>query len=196
MGDLEQAEKYLQAALAREDPKITSIVESNLPLGELRLEQGREEEAKAHFETCVDAFKAAEFSTMPLLNIETLLHLTSIYARHGQLGETRRMSDWAKRLAETLKSDAGLAMASQAEAHLLLASSDRKGAENAYLKCLELWEKAGWPYYQAKALVSYSEIIAQTNPEESHKRLEQAAGFFTKLGAKRDLEKAQAKLTA
>jgi tetratricopeptide (TPR) repeat protein len=196
MGDMEQAEKYLQIALAKQDPKISSIVETNLGLGTLRLEQGREEEARAHFETCVNAFKPAEFSTMPLLNVETLLHLTRIYTRRGQLEEARRMSEWAKRLAQTLKSDAGLAMASQAEAALLLAGGDRKGADEAYLKSLGLWEKAGWPYYRAKALVAYSEALAPENPEESRKRLEQAAEIFRKLEAKRDIERTQAKLSA
>jgi predicted ATPase len=195
LGDLEQAEKYLQAAAVKQYEKITPTVEAHLRLAELRLEQGREEEAKAHFEICVNTFKDHEFTTLPLLHIETLLHLTSIYARHGQLEEARRMSEWAKRLAETLKSDAGLAMASQAEASLLLATGDRKGAEEAYLKSLGHWEKAGWPYYHAKALIAYSEAIAQTNSEESRKGLEQGAEIFKKLGAKRDLEKAQAKLS-
>jgi tetratricopeptide (TPR) repeat protein len=195
VGNFEQAEKYLQAALAKQEPKITSIVETNLGLGELRLEQGREEEAKAHFETCVNTFKDAEFTTDPLLHIEALLHLTSIYARRQQLEEARRMSEWAKRLAEALKSDAGLAMASQAEASLLLASGDIKGAEDSYQRSLALWEKAGWPYYQAKALVAYFDATVHTSPEESRKRLEQACGIFRKLGAKRDLEKAQAKLS-
>ena len=87
-------------------------------------------------------------------------------------------------------------MASQAEASLLLASGDQKGAEDAYLKSLDLWEKAGWPYYHAKALVACSEALAQENPEESRRRLMQAAETFRKLGAKRDLERAEAKLSA
>jgi hypothetical protein len=104
------------------------------------------------------------------------------------------MVDWAKRLAETLNSDAGLAMASQSEANLLQASGDTKGAQGAYLKSLSIWEKASWPYYHAKALVEYSEVIAHRNHEESEKRLENATETFRKLGAKRDLEKAEAKL--
>jgi hypothetical protein len=87
-------------------------------------------------------------------------------------------------------------MASHAEASLLLASGDRKGAAEAFTKCLALWERAGWPYYQAKAPVAYSDAIAQTNPDESKKRLQQAVDVFRKLGAKRDLEKAEAKLAA
>ena len=103
---------------------------------------------------------------------------------------------WARRLAETLKGDAGLAMASQAEAAILLASGDRSGARDSYLKSLNLWERAGWPYYRAKALVAYSEALTQENPEESRKRLEQAAEIFRKVGAIRDLESAEAKLSA
>jgi hypothetical protein len=86
-------------------------------------------------------------------------------------------------------------MALQAEASLV-AVGDRKGAEEAYLKSLALWEETGWPYYRGKTLVIYSEAIAQTNLDESRKRLEQAAEIFRKLGAKRDLGKAEAKLTA
>jgi threonine aldolase len=130
------------------------------------------------------------------LNIETLLHLTSIYAKRKELEKAHETSQWAKRLAETLKSDAGLALALQAEANLLFASGDAQGAEQAYLKSLGLWEKAGWPYYHAKALVAYSEAITQTSPEESRKRLEQATEIFRRLGAKRDLERAEAKLSA
>jgi len=196
MGDLEQAEEYLQLALAKQDPAIASRVEANLGLGILRLEQGREEEAKAHFDAGVDAFKPAEFSTSPLLNVETLLHLTGIYARRGQLDEALRMSEWARRLADTLKSDAGLAMASQAEANLLYATGDLNGAQKAYLESLSFWEKAGWPYYHAKAMVEHAEAMAKASPQESRNRLEEAIEIFKKLGAKRDLEKAKAKLSA
>ena len=196
MGDLEQAEMEFQKGLDTlgENPKITDIVSYHLALGMLREEQGRECEAEEHYVTCVDSFRRWEFTTSPLLHIETLLHLTSIHAKHQELEKARETSQWAKRLAETLKSDAGLALALQAEASSLLATGDRKGAEEAYLKSLDLWERAGWPYYQAKALVSYSEIIAQTNPDESKKRLEQAAEIFKKLGAKRDLHRAESRL--
>jgi predicted ATPase/class 3 adenylate cyclase len=199
MGDLEQAEMEFQkgrVSLDYENPKITDIVRYHLGLGMLKEEQGKEHEAKEHYQTCVDSFRKWEFTTFPTLHIETLLHLTSIYAKHQELEKAREASQWGKRLAETLKSDAGLAMASQAEAALLLASGDQKGAEEAYLKSLDLWEKAGWPYYHAKALVSYSEALAQNNLEESRKRLVQAAEIFRKLGAKRDLERAEAKLSA
>ena len=197
VGDLEQAELEFQKGLdsLRENPKISDIVYYHLGLGILREEQGREQEAEQHYATCVDSFRRWEFTTYPLLHIETLLHLTSIHAKRKELAEARATSQWAKQLAGTLKSDAGLAMASQAEAALLLASGDSKGAEEAYLKCLELWEKAGWPYYHAKAFVAYSDAIAQTNPDESKKRLQQAVEVFRRLGAKRDLEKAEAKLS-
>jgi tetratricopeptide (TPR) repeat protein len=196
MGDSDEAENYLENSNVKQSPLVFHIVSFNLALGKVRLEQGREDEARACFETCVDKFKTNEFNPVPPNQIEALLHLTAIYAKHGQLDEARRMSEWAKRLAETLKGDAGLAMASQAQAALLLASGDQKGADEAYLKSLGLWEKAGWPYYHAKALVAYSEALAQKSPEESRKRLMQADEIFRKLGAKRDLEKAEAKLSA
>lgn len=199
MGDLEQAEMEFQKGrdwLDYENPKITDIVFYHLGLGMLKEEQGKEHEAKEHYQTCVDSFRKWEFTTFPTLHIETLLHLTSIYARNQELERARKTSQWARRLAETLKSDAGLAMASQAEASFLLASGDRKGADEAYLKSLDLWERAGWPYYHAKALFAYSEALAQKNPEESRKRLEQAAEIFRKVGAKRDLERAEVKLSA
>jgi len=196
MGDSDEAEKYLENSNVKQSPLVLHVVSFNLALRKVRLEQGREDEARACFETCVDKFKTNEFNPLSPHQIEALLHLTAIYAKHGQLGEARRMSEWAKRLAETLKGDAGLAMASQAEAAFLLASGDQKGAEEAYLKSLDLWEKAGWPYYHAKALIAYSEALAQKNPEESRKRLEEAAEIFQKLGAKRDIERTQAKLSA
>jgi hypothetical protein len=71
--------------------------------------------------------------------------------------------------------------------------------QKAYEICRKtraLWERAGWLYYQAEALVPYSDAIAQTNPDESKKRLQQASEVFRKLGAKRDLEKAETKLAA
>ncbi len=77
----------------------------------------------------------------------------------------------------------------------MLAGGDRKAAEDAYLRSLGLWEKAGWPYYHAKALVAYSEAIAQTNPDESAKQLQKAADTFRKLGAKRDLQRAEGRLS-
>jgi len=196
MGDLGEAEKILQAAehLTEKVPKITVIVTTNLALGLLRLEQGKEQEARTHFEKSVDAFRNWEFTTEPLLHVETLLQLTSLHAKGGRWEETRKMSEWARRLAETLKSDAGLAVASQAEALVLFARGDRKAAEEKYLESLNLWEKAGWPYYRAKALVEYAEAIAKASPAESRRHLEMAVEIFRKLGAKRDLEKAEAAL--
>jgi class 3 adenylate cyclase/tetratricopeptide (TPR) repeat protein len=197
-GDLEHAEAEFQNPevihVAKESPKLSLRVAYHLKLGILREAQDRELEAKEHYETAVNAFKKWEFTTYPYVHIETLLCLIGIYVKHGQLDEARKMSQWARRLAETLKSDAGLAMSSQAEASLLLATGDSGGAEEAYLRSLELWEKAGWPYYHGKALVAYSEAIAQTKPDESRKRLMQAVEIFKKLGAKRDLEKAESRL--
>ena len=195
-GDLQKADAHFQNALRLlyEGSKITYTVEAHLGIALLRLEQGREDEAKTHLETCVNAFKKWEFTTRPLYHVETLLHLTSIYAREKDIEKARGTWQWAKRIAETLSSDAGLAMASQAEAALLLATGDSKGAEKAYLNCLDFWRNAGWPYYHGKALIAYSEALAESNPEESRKRLIQAAEIFRELGAKRDLEKAAAKL--
>jgi tetratricopeptide (TPR) repeat protein len=198
MDSLEKAESEAQKAIesTKESPKITDIVLGHLGLGLVREAQGRLEEAERNYLQCVDAFKKWEFTSFPLFHIETLSHLASIASKRGNLSKAREYSQWAKRLAEQLQSDAGLAMAWQAEASLLIASNNSKEAEEAYLRSLELWEKAGWPYYYAKALVACSEAIAQTNPEESRKRLMQAVEIFRKLGAKRNLEKAEAKLTA
>jgi predicted ATPase/class 3 adenylate cyclase len=199
MGDLQKAETSFQNALGlltEGASYINFTVEVHLGLALLRLEQEKEDEARIHLETCVNAFKNWEYTTQPIYHIQALLHLISIYSKRNEIDKARESSQWAKRLAETLKSDAGLAMASEAEAALLLASGDGKGAEEAYARSLELWEKAGWPYYHAKALVAYSEALAHENPEESRKRLTQSAEIFKKLGAKRDLERTEAKLSA
>ena len=193
IGNWKKAEESCRVALERRDEQITDMVATNLALGKLHLEQRRVEEAKAHFEACVNAFKDHEFTTTPLWHIETLLHLSKVHVEQGSLEDARRMVDWAKRLAETLKSDAGWAMALQAEGGLLAATGEGKGAAAVYLECLASWEKAGWPHYQAKALVAYSEALAQTKQAESKKRLREAAEIFRKLGAKRDLEKLQPK---
>jgi len=198
MGDLEQAEMEFQKGRdwLEENPKITDIVHYHLGLGMLKEEQGKEHEAKEHYQTCVDSFRKWEFTTSPTLHIETLLHLTSIYAKHQELERARETSQWAKRLAETLKSDGGLALALQAEATVLLATDDLKGAVEACQKSLAFWAKAGWPYYRAKALVAYADLVVQTSRDESRKCLEQATEIFRRLGAKRDLERAEAKLSA
>jgi tetratricopeptide (TPR) repeat protein len=198
MGDLEQAEMEFQKGRdwLDENPKITDIVHYHLGLGMLKEEQGKEHEAKEHYQTCVDSFRKWEFTTFPTLHIQTLLHLTSIYAKHQELEKARETSQWAKRLAETLKSDGGLALALQAEATVLLATGDLKGAVEAYQKSLAFWEKAGWPYYRAKTLVAYADAVVHTSRDESWKCLEQAAETFRKIGAKRDLERAEARLAA
>ena len=194
-GRSEEFERYLRSLIKR-DSTLASLVEVNLELGQLRMEQGKDDEAKPYFESNVEAFKDAEFSTQPLNHIETLLYLTQIYARQREIEKARNSAQWAKRLAGQLNGQAGMALGLQAEANLLLAIGDRKGAEEAYLECLVLWEKARWPYYHAKALAEYAEAIAKTFPDESRKRLEASIGIFRKLGAKRDLEKAEAKLSS
>jgi tetratricopeptide (TPR) repeat protein/KaiC/GvpD/RAD55 family RecA-like ATPase/energy-coupling factor transporter ATP-binding protein EcfA2 len=198
IGDLQKAEADFQQALElmKDDTKIGTIVPLHAGLGFLREEQGREEEARIHFETCVNAFRKREFTDQPVFHIQTLLHLTQIYVKHQELKEARTASEWAGRLAEQLRSDAGLALSAQANAVIHIASGEGKMAEESLAKSAALWEKAGWPYYHAKALVAYSEALTQTNPEESKKRLLQAAEIFMKLGAKRDLEKMQSRTSA
>jgi tetratricopeptide (TPR) repeat protein len=195
LGNLEEAERLVHLALADQWPKVSVIVGNNLAAGLLRLEQGKEEEAKRHFEAGVEAFMSWEFTTRPLDHIETLLHLAEIYSHHDELEKARKFAQWGRRLAEALRSDAGLAMVLQAEANILQASGDLKGAEEAYMKSLALWERAGWIYYRGKALASYGANIAKTSPAESRKRKEEAAAIFKKLGAKRDLERVQAELS-
>jgi tetratricopeptide (TPR) repeat protein/KaiC/GvpD/RAD55 family RecA-like ATPase len=198
IGELEKAEGILKEAqrLSEKVPKITLVVTINLASGLLKLEQGREQEAIAIFEKSVDMFKNWEFTTEPLLHIETLLHLSRLYCGRRESEKAEKTAAWARRLAETLKSDAGLAMAYQAEANVLLANGDRKRAFDSLAKCQTLWDKAGWPYYKAKALVDSADILAQTDTDESKRRLREAVEVFRRLGAKRDLEKAETKLTA
>jgi len=86
-------------------------------------------------------------------------------------------------------------LALEAEATQLLAGGDKNGAKEAYLKSLSLWETTGWPYYTAKANAAYTDAFMETDPDGSKKRLVQAAETFRKLGAKRDLEKAERKLS-
>ncbi len=120
----------------------------------------------------------------------------AVLASRNYAEKAREASEWAKRLAEQLRSDAGLAMAYQADASVLLVTGNTKGAEDAYMKSLSFWEKAGWPFYQARALVACSQAMIQSSPDESRKRLQQAAEIFRKLGAKRDLEKTEARLSS
>jgi tetratricopeptide (TPR) repeat protein len=196
MGDFKKAEKYLETSKAKQSTSLDHQSYFNQVLGELRFEQGRVEDAKQHLESCLKAIREWKLKRTFTPDVEPLLSLTSIYIKLGQPEEARATSDLAKSLGERYPWSAfSLAEALQAEAAALLAGGNRKAAEEAYLKSLASWEKAGWPYYKAKALVAYSESIAQTNPDQSRKHLEEAAEIFKKLGAKRDLEKAQAKLS-
>jgi tetratricopeptide (TPR) repeat protein len=194
-GDLERAERYFQEStrLASQETKITPFVAAHLGVALLRLEQGRKDEARQHLEKCVDAFKKWEFTTDPLLHIETLLHLTSLYAKNN-LQKANEFAKWARRLAETIKSDAGIAMALQAEAHILSAEGNRERALDAYEQSINRWEKAGWPYDRAKGLLEYAQLLEDTNPDQSARKLKEAVSVLSELGAKRDLEKAQAQL--
>jgi tetratricopeptide (TPR) repeat protein len=200
MGELEKAEKYLEASKAKQSTNPDSQYYFNQIFGELRFEQGRVDDAKQHLERCFKAIR--EWKLKPVLlyfscDVEALLDLTLTYVNLGQLEEARATSDLAKGFSERyLWSPYILAIALQAEAAAHFAEGNRQAGEKACMECLENWDKAGWPYYQAKALAQYSEAIAQTNQEESRKHLEQAADVFRKLGARRDLEKAEAKLSA
>jgi hypothetical protein len=48
----------------------------------------------------------------------------------------------------------------------------------------------------AAEVSTYSEAIAKTSPEDPQQQLMKASEFFEKLGAKRDLGKAEARLAA
>ena len=194
VGDQKTAERYLEASRAKQGT-VRHQIYLDLAFGELRSDQGRVDDAKENFEKCLKAIR--EQKPGEEWYIEPLLYLTLIYVERGQRNEARETYALAKSLGAQYSWDTyGPAMALQTEAAVLLADGNQKDAEEALIRSLALWDKAGWPYYKAKALVAYSESIAQTNPEEQNKRLQQAAEIFRRLGAKRDLEKAETKLSA
>jgi len=195
LGDLEEAERLLKAALAEKSSKIAVTVAAHLGLGLLRLKEGRIDEAKSHLETCFTTFSDAEFDSLPVFYIETLLQLTAIYISEGRLDEAYELGTRARRIAEVLGSQAGLAMAWQAEARVQIARGNLMGGQQAYLRSLTLWDKADWPHYHADALVAYADTIAQTKAQESRMLMEQASQIFLKLGAVRDSEETERKLS-
>ena len=194
MESLEKTESEAQRAIesTKGSPKITDIVFGRFGLGLIREAQGKWEEAERNYLQCVDAFKKWEFTSFPLFHIETLVHLASIAAKRGDLQKARENTQWAKRLAEQLQSNAGLAMASQGEALVLAAAGDKEAAKETYQKCLDLWERAGWPYYQAKAIIEYSDMVDKGTARQ---KLEHATQILRRLGATRTLEKVQTKLS-
>jgi tetratricopeptide (TPR) repeat protein/KaiC/GvpD/RAD55 family RecA-like ATPase len=193
MENLEKTERTAQRAIEsiEESPKITDIVMGRLGLGIVLEAQQKWEDAERNYLQSVDAFRRWEFTSFPLLHIETLVRLASIQIRHGDLQRARENVQWAKRLAEELKSGAGLAIAYQSEALLSASTGDKEAAKATYQKCLELWEKAGWPYYRARAIIEFSDTLDKAAANEM---LKSASQILSKLGATTTLERIQLKL--
>jgi tetratricopeptide (TPR) repeat protein len=194
MNSLEETEAMARRAIESTEgsPKITDVVMGRLGLGMVLDAMGKWEEAERNYLQCVDAFRKWEFTSFPLLHVETLVRLASIEARRGDMQKAQENVQWAKRLAEQLKSDAGLAMAYQGEALLSAAGGDKEAARETYQKSVDLWERAGWPYYHARAMVEFSDTLQNAAARE---KLESASQILSKLGAARTLERIRTKLT-
>jgi tetratricopeptide (TPR) repeat protein len=194
MENLEKAERTAQRAIEsiKESPKISDIVMGRLGLGIVLEVRGKWDEAEENYLQSVDAFRKWEFTSFPLLHIETLVRLASIQVRHRDLQKAQENVQWAKRLAEELKSDAGLAIAYQGEALLSAATGDKEAAKTTYQKCLQLWEKAEWPYYRARAIIEFSDALDKA---AAYEMLKSASQILSKLGATTTLERIQIKLT-
>lgn len=194
-GKLEEAEVCFKNALDHLSSKIPETVATHLGVGLLRLEQGRENEAATHFEICVNSFRRAEFTTAPLLYIETLMQLTSIYSGQQMLAKAQQTSNWATRIATRLRSNAGTGMALQSLAILKFHDEKAKTSNKLFLECLKEWEKAGWPYYLARGRIAYASTIMSTRGQEARNQLKRAYHTFEKLGAIRDRDRTLTMLT-
>jgi DNA-binding NarL/FixJ family response regulator len=216
-GEWASAEQELSlAATELERTRPASTGPALARLGELRLRQGRFEDAERLFrqswsqprsklglaalmlergDTAESAEIAAEFlrhlsDDEATARVAALEIIVKANAARRNLGEAKIHLGELERIGATLNTDPVLASVATARAALVRQQGDEAAAMRCLEAAVELYHKSGAPYETARTRVDLAELLAKSSRDDAARQQGQAAReAFERLEARADQER-------
>ncbi len=195
-GELEEAEKYLEraVALAQEHGNKWYVGQALRTLGRCHLAMNGLDAALADGTRALDyAERIGDRQAV----CDSRLLLGETHLRRGDLALCEEQLNPV--LAETADTSADLAVSGEAQrlhGLLSLARGDRMLAAQYFGRSVSIYEMLGDRYRSARSLYDLGRAYAAAQPERAHECLMRAAETFRQLGARLDIEAAEAALGA
>ncbi|HMA45432.1 MAG TPA: LuxR C-terminal-related transcriptional regulator [Gemmatimonadales bacterium] len=218
-----EAESELAAAIRDfEQVRPPLVVQALARLGELRLRQGRLEDAAQLFERAgsqpiarvgqaalalereapeesaaqLERFLAQVGDTEPTTRAGALEVAVRAHVARGDGDAATRARDELQRIAQALGTPALAASATAADAAVLHHAGDLATAASRYEQAAMLYDRAGAPLEAARSRLDLAGVLAVTGQRDVAQREARGAlDAFRSLGAARDAGRAQARIT-
>jgi len=192
-GDWIRARAYQDQAIAAHQARnsIAAVGGCSFVLGNLSLQEGNYAEAE---ELLLRSLQICHNGGNVLFELWVLPVLAELYLKMGQPDQA---TEYIERGFELLKPDRnwyGLP-APLHTAKGVLASSQRKWveAEKSFDKAVAINRQYELPWDEARALYEWGTMYGQSKKKEAaYEKLDKAMALFTKVGAKKDVEKTEA----
>jgi tetratricopeptide (TPR) repeat protein len=194
-GEWDEALRHLQEALSAgvETQDLELIRRSQRLLAELDILEGRPETARGRLEPLLDRPGVGEEEDVMYL----LPLLSWAYLALGDLERACRIADDAVRRATSEKRRLYLVEALRVQAMAAIRQKRCRDAARILEEGLSLARSMPYPYGEARLLYEYGMMQTQErNIQQAGERLEEALAIFSRLGAKKDLERTQQALAA
>jgi tetratricopeptide (TPR) repeat protein len=189
-GEWDEAHRHLQEALSAgvETQDLELIRRSQRLLAELDILEGRPETARGRLEPLLDRPGVGEEEDVMYL----LPLLSWAYLALGDLERACRIADDAVRRATSEKRRLYLVEALRVQAMAAIRQKRCRDAARILEEGLSLARSMPYPYGEARLLYEYGMMQTQErNIQQAGERLEEALAIFSRLGAKKDLERTQ-----
>jgi tetratricopeptide (TPR) repeat protein len=190
-GRWEEAHSNLQEVLTLAQPigDTQALHSAHWLLAELELLERRAEQAQARLEPLV-----AEDS--PFL-VALCATLAWAYLELGEMDRAAETVDRALRIARDRQLRLDLPTALQVHGMVLAQCDAWKDADAAFGDAVSLAHAMPYPYAEARARERWGMVCRERRkPEQARKNLEEALGIFRRLGARKDVERAEQALAS
>jgi tetratricopeptide (TPR) repeat protein len=193
IGELKQAEKYLESAIERHEKKNTVVAVSGcrFALGSLYLEEEKFAEAEKMLRWSLEACQAGD---NVLFELWILPVLAETYLKMDQTDRAVELIERGSALLTPDRNWYGLpAPIHTAKGMLAASQKDWEIAEGNFEKAVNINREFQLPWDEAKALFEWGNMEAGRKKKgEAAAKFDQSEEIFRKIGAKWDVEKSRA----
>jgi tetratricopeptide (TPR) repeat protein len=185
-GDWEAAARNLREAISLAEPVGDSqaLEFAHWLMGQLELMEGRAEAAHARLEPLIA--NGGPY-VVPLLTT-----LAWSYLDLGELDQAEKMVGQALATAKERQHQLFIPGVLRVQGMILTQQGNWVEAESRFAEAISMARSMPYPYEEACALYEYGLLdIAREEPAQGRERLQEAAAIFRRLGAQKDVERAE-----
>jgi tetratricopeptide (TPR) repeat protein/KaiC/GvpD/RAD55 family RecA-like ATPase len=201
-GEWDKSLQYLTEAVnvAEKAEEYAPLAEANLQLGELFMEMGDYDKAEKHLTECFNIFEKVGETTGKFYDLYPVL--SRLRLKKGEIEEAKELIERAYEFAVKSKLPPSVGYSEVVEGMLYREQKSWEQSMRHFEKGLQTYRSMNaqrWyvPYF-AKCLYEYGQMYLDRNEEgdkeKAHDLLEQALELFQKMGAKKDIERAEARI--